>query len=177
MKALTLFTLCAALALYSCSSKPGVKPTPPNPVLADTITATIDGVPENFNTLDSAGYKNTSTYYSLSVSAKNGTSATADQLQLDVFNATPITPGTYSVYPGSFNPPYGPLIVYSTNGSSNFADDYVIDYTGAHVISINIATISSKEIKGTFSGTLIVAAGTSGATKTITDGKFNVYMK
>jgi len=175
MKRLLLFSFCIAFALYSCTNKAAVKPD--NPVLADSISATIDGANENFNTIDSAGYLNTASFYSMSITAKNGTSATADKIQLDIFNPTPITVGTYALTPGSYNPPFVPLIIYYTNGGSNLADDYVIDYTGAHQIAITITYISSSKVQGTFSGTLVVAAGTSGTTKTITNGKFDVYIK
>ena len=175
MKKLTLLLAAIALVMLSCTKKAATKTndvTPP--VITLGISATIDGTNETFNTIDSAGYNNTSTYYSLSIAATSSAADTADYLQLALFNKTAIDTGTYIVGPGTYNPPYGPLIVYKLKSSTNFANDYVIDYTGAHTIQLHITAISKTNIQGTFSGTLVVAAGTWGATKTITNGKFNV---
>lgn len=143
--------------------------------LNSPIVATINQVTENFNTVDSSGYRNTSTYYSAFISARNGTMATADKMELDIYSPNPIAVGTYMLTK-DYNPPFGILIIYKVNGSSNFADDYVVDYTGNHPASITISSLSSTNIQGSFSGTL-VAANNSGATKTITNGKFNIAIK
>ncbi|QEC77652.1 hypothetical protein FSB76_17525 [Mucilaginibacter ginsenosidivorax] len=170
MKKLLLFAVCLAFIWQSCNKSTA-------PVLAATsaISATIDGSNENFNTVDSSGYRNTPTYYSAFISAKNGTSSTADKMELDIYSPTPIAVGTYNLTK-NYNPPFGILIIYKINGSSNFANDYVVDYTGNHPASITISSISTTNIQGAFNGTLIVA-NNSGATKTISDGKFNIDLK
>jgi hypothetical protein len=171
MKKLILISFCAAItfALYSCDRKTLAPST--------GISATIDGKAETFNTIDSASSRTATNQYIMSINARNSAADSADVLELFLDSPTPIAVGTYSLTPGSYNPPYVPLIVYKVKGSTNFANDYVIDYTGAHQISITVTSISSTNIQGTFSGTLVVAAGSSGATKTITDGKFNVDVK
>jgi hypothetical protein len=168
MKKLLLFSAFIVFVFYSCGK------TGANPVVA--MSATIDGVNENFDTSDSASFHNTATYYSASISSKNGALATSDKMELFIANPTAITVGTYTLTT-NYNPPFGPLIIYKTNGGSNFADDYVIDYTGNHPATITITSISKTNIQGTFSGVLVVAAGTSGATKTITNGVFNVDVR
>ncbi|WP_184544794.1 hypothetical protein [Mucilaginibacter sp. FT3.2] len=169
MKKLLLFAACVALVWLSCkNATQAVAPT-------SSIAATFDGTGENFSTIDSSGYRNTATYYSAFISAKNGTSATADKIELDIYSPNPIAVGTYNLSK-NYNPPFGILIIYKTNGGSNFADDYVVDYTGNHPASITIAALNSTNIQGTFSGTL-VAADNSGNTKTITGGRFNIDIK
>jgi len=168
MKKLIFFAVCVVFVLFACN-KSGVKPQ-------INVSATIDGVDENFNTTDSLRYSNTPTVYSASISATNGTSATADKMELMVNNPTQITTGTYTLTK-PWNPPFEPLIIYSTDGGSNYANDYVVDYTGNHPAEITITSVSNTSIQGTFSGVLVVAAGTSGATKTITNGKFNLVIK
>ncbi|MEO6851653.1 MAG: hypothetical protein ABI203_00860, partial [Mucilaginibacter sp.] len=91
--------------------------------------------------------------------------------------ATPIAVGTYTLSTTNNTPPYYPLVVYKPKGSNNFGDDYVEDYTGNHPVSITITALTSKSVQGTFNGTLVVAAGSSGATKTFTNGTFNITAK
>jgi hypothetical protein len=170
MKKLFLFAVCLAFIWQSCN-----KNTAPVVAASSAISATIDGTNESFNTIDSSGYRNTATYYSAFISAKTATSATADKMELDIYSPNAIAVGTYSLTK-NYNPPFGILIIYKINGSSNFANDYVIDYTGNHPASITVSSISSTNIQGAFNGTLI-AADNSGATKTITNGKFNVDVK
>ena len=170
MKKFILLAACmVAVMMYSCTK---------DAFTADSgISASIDGLSTNFNAIDSVGYSNTSRLYQMSVSGKTSTAADADILQLNVFSATPIAVGSYTLSPTSNTPPYYPLVVYKPKGSTNFADDYVVDYTGNHPVTITITALTNKSVQGTFSGTLVVAAGSSGATKTFTNGTFNVTAK
>jgi hypothetical protein len=170
MKKLILFTAALGILLYSCGKNATISPD-------SYVSATMDGVTKNFSAIDSLGYSNTSTLYSMTVKGKTGTSDTSDVIQLNVFSASPITTGTYTLSPDSHQAPYYPLVVYLPKGSHNLADDYVVDYTGNHPVSITITSLTKTSAQGTFSGTLIIAAGNSGATKTITDGKFYVSVK
>ncbi|MBS1531397.1 MAG: hypothetical protein JSU01_13910 [Bacteroidetes bacterium] len=164
MKKLFLIAACFSVVLYACN-KSGAKPYA-------AVSATIDGVDENFNTADSLGYKNTATVYSATVTAASNASSTADKLELYIANPSQLAPGTYALTT-TWNPPYGPLIVYKLNGSTNSSDAYVVDYTGEHPAQITITAISNSNIQGTFSGVLVNAAN-NGTTKTITNGKFDV---
>ena len=170
MKTPILFAACFIAILCSCGKNPLVAP-------GSNISATINGVPEKFDFIDSVGYSNSAGWYTMSVSGKSGTSDTADVIQLTVFSKTAITTGTYTFTPVIQQPSSYALIVYSLKGSHNFVNDYVVDYTGAHPIAINISQLSKTHVQGTFNGTLIVAAGSSGTTKDFTDGQFNLGSK
>jgi len=164
MRKLGLIVACFLVVLYACN-KTGEKPNV-------AVSATIDGTDKTFNTDDSLGYKNTDTVYSATVTAASDASATADQLELFIASPKQLAPGTYALTK-TWTPPYEPLIVYKPGGSNNFADDYVVDYTGAHPAEIIITAISSTGIQGTFDGVLVNAAN-NGTTKTFTNGKFIV---
>lgn len=168
-----LYCLLTALAFTSCK-----KAAQQKLIVADTISATINGVNENFNITDSARRKHTSTYYSLAIYARNNADASvAHTLQLFVFSPNPITTTTYALTPGSYNPPFVPGIVYAESTAANdLADTYALDYTGQHQIAITVTAIDSTSIRGTFNGTLI-QANNAGATRTITNGKFHIYIK
>lgn len=176
MKKLLLFYAFAALTLYSCNKSAAVKPhvdgTP-----GDTITATIDGTDETFNTNDSAGFHNTSTFYSLPIEGLHDASATTDGISIDEFSPTAITTGTYVLDATHHTAPFYPLIVYATNGGKSLTDVYVVDYTGTHSATVTITSLTSTHVTGTFSATLVVAAGSSSATKTVTNGKFSVELE
>ena len=151
-----------------------------NPLLApgSTISATINGVPEKFDFIDSVGYSNNGTWYTMTVTGKSSAADTADLIELSVFSKTPVTTGTYTFVPTMAQqlPASTVLIVYKLKGSSNFLDDYVVD-NPAGPISITINQLSKTRVQGTFSGTLVVAAGSSGATKVFTDGVFDLGSK
>jgi hypothetical protein len=168
MKKILLVCVCIAFVLYSCNKNSAIAPT-------SYISATINGTNEMFGTIDSGLYRSNANSYSVSLSALSGTTANADKMELYLANPTQITTGTYALTT-TWNPPFEPLIIYKINGSSNFADDFVVDYTGNHPAQITITSISSTNIQGTFSATL-VAADNSGNTKTITNGTFNVDIK
>jgi hypothetical protein len=161
---------CIAFVLYSCGKTPQITPD-------SGISATLDGVNENFNFIDSVGYSNGPGMYSMTVSGKNGTSDTSDMIQLNVFSQGAITAGTYTLSPESHQAPFYPLIIYSKKGSHDLANEYVADYTGNHPLSITINVLTKNRVQGTFSGTLVIAAGSSGATKAITGGQFNLGVK
>lgn len=164
--------IAACLVVVSCGCGK-------NPLLApgSSISATIDGVPRQFNFIDSVGYSNTGNWYSMSVSGKSSMADTADVLQLTVFSKTPVTASSYAFVPAAQQPQTTLLVVYLPKGSHNLADDYVVDYTGARPVGIDISTLTKTRVQGTFSGTLIVAAGSAGTTRTFTDGKFDLGAK
>ncbi len=93
---------------------------------AKTISATINGVPGKFDFIDSVGYSNNGTWYTMTVTGKSSAADSADWLELSVFSKTPITTGTYTFVPTMAQqitrfPPLS--IVYKLKGSSNFPDD------------------------------------------------------
>ena len=142
MKKIILFAACIAFVLYSCGKDPQITPD-------SGISATVDGVSENFNFIDSVGYSNGPGLYSMTVSGKNGTSDTSDMIQLNIFSPAPIATGTYTLSPESHQAPFYPLITYSKKGSHDLANEYVVDYTGNHV-----TVLTKNRVQGTFNGTL-----------------------
>jgi hypothetical protein len=171
MRTLTFLAACVVVFLCSCGKNPLLAP-------GSSISATINGIPEKFNFIDSVGYSNTGTWYTMTVTGKSSAADSADMIELSVFSKTPITTGTYSYLPTTQQelPPSTVLIVYKLKSSTNFLNDYVVD-SSAGPITITISQLSKTHVQGTFSGTLAVAAGDSGSTKVFTDGVFDLGSK
>jgi len=174
MKNSLLFFALIIIVFASCVSKAKVDPV--KPAFADTISATIDGVPENFNSLDTIRYNNPNSLYFSGTNADN-----ADKMILILgSNGNSIDTGAYtSVYGG----PKGSEILYGV-GPGNTANNYYYTYDISGGASfdgvVKVTSISSSNIKGTFSGTVVQESfvlTASPVTKTITNGKFNLAIK
>lgn len=156
------FLICAALAIFCFSSckKDGIVAQP------DSLTATIDGVNRSFNTGLMASLNNTSTGpgYEL-VILDTGKSYLGIALNTD----KPITTGTYTYGPNGTNG----VVTMSYSPSPN--NHFVSDVFKNHVTSINITSISSSRIQGTFSAELVRDTDLI-EVKTIADGKFNIKL-
>lgn len=165
MRKLSFIILLALLAFVSCK-KDGSAPG------GGTISATVGGKDETFNNISVAKNTSAAGQYSLYFAGSADTSATADIISITIDGSMPVATGTYS----SFHTPmdnYFPGMVYKTGG----ADTYSEDINGLYPITITITSLSSKNVQGTFSGALVLYAGTGVANKIITNGKFNVNFK
>jgi len=174
MKKILLLPALSVIVFASCVGKAKVDPI--KPAFADTISATIDGVPENFNSFDTIRYNNPNSLYFSGTNADN-----ADKMILILgSNGNSIDTGAYtSVYGG----PKGSEILYGV-GPGNTANNYYYTYDisgGASFDAIvRVTSISSSNIKGTFSGTVVQESSVLTASpviKTITNGKFNLAIK
>jgi hypothetical protein len=99
-------------------------------------------------------------------------------VSLNLPNANAIIKGTYPIASSNNNPPVRVEVSYGyyDPSSNGLFQPYITDHSGAHPSKITITSISSTNVQGTFSGTLIYSnCGTS--TKTVTNGKFNVNIK
>jgi len=140
-----------------------------------TIVATIDGVVDTFNVNDSAvieytPYVDPSPYRAVFAAGGSESSSDPSNDIVLIIASIPqsIKTGTYSDSTGS----YEAAILYQHN-----ADDVTYQTTHSPYNStINITSMSSSSVQGTFSGQLMLAPGniSSITTHTITNGKFNL---
>ncbi|HTD41823.1 MAG TPA: hypothetical protein VK671_14435 [Mucilaginibacter sp.] len=177
MKRLLLLSVCIAFFAASCSKKAvvpnlGLKDTV---TVKDTISATVDGVNETFNSVDTVRfYSATSMYIS-------GTNATNSDKIIFIFpELSGNVIGTYDSAAASNNAIqmlYGLGPGYTAN---NYYYNYHVPNGPAYDGSVTITTFTNTTVKGTFSGTLIQESSASvghGPTKTITNGKFTLAIK
>ena len=161
-------SVCIILTLTSCSKK-GSSPV----VNSNTISATIDGVDESFNTIAVAKNISVSQGYSLFFAGTNGTSSTADAFSITVDGLQPITTGTFDLSGGASGN-YFPGMAYTQPGSIIYEQDL----SGANPTIVTITTLTATNVQGSFSGKLVLYSGSGvPATKTITNGKFNVSFR
>jgi outer membrane murein-binding lipoprotein Lpp len=175
MKKFLLFTALIATVFASCISNKA-KVDPLKPAAADTISATIDGVNESFNSLDTTRYNSPNSLYLSGANADN-----ADKMILILGSTgSSIDTGTYvSTYPAAkgleilygVGPGYTPDNLYYTYD--------IIDGASFDAI-VKVTSVTSSNIKGTFSGTVVLESSVltaSPVTKAITNGKFNLAIK
>jgi hypothetical protein len=160
IKQLVLLTLAFGALTFSSCKKKDVAP-------AVSITATVDGTATNFNVSAAAlqGPVNGVTFTNIQGSTSGGAI-------LSMTVAGTITAGkTYSDAAASDNDK--PLIVYATSATSD--DDYLNDDDDtSNLPSVTITSVTSTTIDGTFKGLI---GNSSGATKSITNGKFHVNIQ
>lgn len=137
-----------------------------------TITCTIDGTAMTFNNVLIA--KDTAFFgaYALTISGASAISSSSTVFSLTVDGTSPIVTGTYNIGPTG-NSTDAPALAYSQG--SSFA--YEEDISGTKESAIVITSLSKTNVQGTFSGTLTLMTGSGPATKTVTNGKFNVNFK
>jgi hypothetical protein len=165
MKKILLFTICIALAFSSCKKSSSDVP-------ANTISATIDGVDESFNTnpiaeLGTAIRLNSN----LLISGGNGSGTGSDSMAITIESNNTIVKGSYTNAGSDF------ISVLYNNGPFSLANPtyYTTDVTGVYPTTVVITSMSSTNIQGTFSGKLLFNKGTT--VKTVTNGKFNLTIK
>jgi hypothetical protein len=174
MKKFLLPFVCILFVFGSCKKKNEVIP-------ANTITATVDGVTTTYNINISAHlatflYGGTSST-SLAIQGSTATHAPAGGIAISITSskASAITKGTFTVDSRNNNPPVYVGLAYTYyDPSSNDPDQpYLTDPNWIMPTTITIRSISSTNVQGTFSGTLVYSQG-GASTKTVTNGKFNV---
>ena len=161
MKHLLPLLLILALCWCGCD-KQLVAPT----INKGSITATIDGVDETFSVSDSVSYlaKQPQTAdWIFKVSGHNSEAANTDRIFFYIDYQAPILAGV--TYNNEITDhPINVTMSVITPGKQYFAS-----YPSP--VSITITSITSTNVQGTFSGTM----ANNGATKTLTNGKFDLY--
>jgi hypothetical protein len=154
---------CIFIALASCKKNANVTP-------ANTISATINGVNENFNinTFAQLG-SNFKVNSNLYIFGNNGSAVGADQLIISLITNQTLAPG--SLTSGS-NAVGLVSITYQDGAFSINNPAYITDLSGNQTTVI-ITSLTNNSVQGTFSGVLT----TGNTTKTVTNGKFNLALK
>lgn len=163
MKKILLFTTFVIIIASSCKKK-DIAPE-------NTISATINGVNENFTNITFAEIGNSiASKSSMLITGINPTNN--DLIDLQINTISKIVKRKYS---NANN--FAVTINYGIgNTSSNgWNEEYQTDVLKDNSTTITITSLSGTKIEGTFSATLIGTVGKPG--KTVTDGKFNINFK
>jgi len=152
-----------AIAFNSCKKANQQNPQPVV-TIAPGITANVDGVVSSFNINASAG---SSTVHDTTSTGIFGSAANGDIITIGMRGKL-VAGKTYST---SATPELMPFIAY-TSGVHDFSNDD----NSPNKISITIKSVTADSVSGTFTGGLIetFGGGVMRATKSITNGKFNV---
>jgi hypothetical protein len=177
MKRLLLLSVCLAVVAASCSKNAAVIPKGGAIVtVKDTITATINGVNETFNSVDTVRSNGPSGMY---ISGTNA--ASSDKIILILGTLSQNGVGTYSSSGANMNNIqmlYGQGPGYTP---ANYFYTYHPTQGTAYDCTVTITEFTYTTVKGTFSGSLIQeSALTGGGTqppKTVTNGKFTLSLK
>lgn len=159
-----LLVICVLFSFFSACKKSA---SPALPV--SIVTATIDGVTENF-TVSNYATNFDGTRHTLSILAVAGKAANADQISIVISSDSVIRAKTYSNTDktGLIN------IIYVKGAISNtdVSNQYTTDQHGLYPVSITISTYTIATLQGSFSGTVVSNAG---ITKAVTGGQFKVF--
>ena len=159
---LLLLPFCVLLVLSAC------KKHSPTTNATGTFTATIDGAPQTFNVGASAHVDNTSGFNSLSLIGVQ--SAGSSNSMIIIVNGTsPIVAGTYTGATSQADMSYTQAsggLVYQFDGGNEASNATVV-----------IKSIGATNVQGTFNGTLELITGSGAASKTVTNGTFNLTIK
>ncbi|HWD86660.1 MAG TPA: hypothetical protein VG367_00940 [Mucilaginibacter sp.] len=164
MKRFLLPAICLLLIVASCKKKNEVVPV-------NSISATINGVKMIFSTDVHATYSDSGK--SVALYGFDGPSPNGKIMQIGLSLNKPITTGTYASGVASPSAPASPTMIYGAVNYINTPESgstFITDASGMHASIATITSISSTNMQGTFSGTLI----SLNQSATITDGKFNV---
>jgi hypothetical protein len=163
MKKNLIFVSCILLVFISCKKDQGIAPV-------NTISASIDGVDESFNTNPFAQLGEGITLNSsLSIFGTNGSTKGADVLSITMITGQAIVKGSYT----SGNNSVGLVSIQYSDGpfsAANF-NSYATDPNG-NATTVVITSLTSTNVQGTFSGRLVYGS----ASKTVTNGKFNLTL-
>lgn len=164
MKKTLLIAVCL-LVLLACK-KNSVAPK-------NTISATIDGVTETFNT-NVAAQLGTSIQLNshLIISGTNGSAAGSDGIGIEINSNGTIVKGNYVN-----NGAAGYMGITYSKGPFSLSNPtvYSTDVNSVYPSNITITSISNTNVQGTFTGKLLFTDGKT--VKTVTDGKFNIDIK
>jgi hypothetical protein len=168
MRKLLILPIILLITLASCKKQ--------SSTFIGTITATIDDTPFVFSLQQNSALVTTTvvdpstTRYEVSVYGYTKDTSRFVELNVIALNQ-PVTAGTYI---DTVSSPYTSNLLYDL-GTSN-ALLYSSVGTNTSYSTINISSISSTSVQGTFSGVVtLVNPGTSTVVShTVTDGQFNV---
>ena len=139
-----------------------------------SISATIDGKAETFNTDALAINSSSNGVYEIAIAGYQGAVGTSDQMGLAIAGTSAITAGSTYTF-GTAAPDELSIGYLQSSGTIEYADDI---NSNTNVATVTKTSLTSTNIQGTFSGMLMLYSGTSSATtKTVTNGKFNVNFK
>jgi len=159
MKKLLLISACLVLVFSACK-KDSTKTTTSN-----SITATVGSSNFNFSTAATAEVISGSGIYSIQILGSTGAGSSAQGVSIAIESDKPIVKGTYSVTDtSSFTD-----ITYVENPSVSTPVSFSSQVTG----TVNITSISSTNVQGTFSG-ILVSNQDNTTTQILSNGKFNV---
>jgi len=141
---------------------------------ANTLSATVNGSAESFNTnLFGQNGSGVVLNSDLAILGSNGSASGSDVLSITLTTNSTITARTYTNAPNG-NGDFA-SIVYN-NGTFSLANPntYTSDINGNYLTTITIVSISSTNIQGTFNAQLLYTDGKT--VKSFTNGKFNVKL-
>jgi len=163
MKSFLTFFSCILLLCTACKKNNDTTPT-------NTISAQIDGVTESFNTNPTAGLgTSVALNSSLIFFGGNGAGANDDIINVKINASQTITTSSYT----SGSDAVGYVSISYKHGPSSILNPntYVSDPTSQQN-TVVIKKLTSTNIQGAFSGKLFY----KGASKTVTNGKFNINL-
>ena len=173
MKFFLPLAICLLFVFSSCGKKADVIA----PANTNNISATVDGANVSFNaeaaarvvTNEPGAYP-----YLLDITGATSTAGNNAIIVITVSSENPITTGTYissDTNPGPVS--FSGLTYQQDVAGSQIANPYITDNSGHYPTTVTITSISSTNVQGTFSGTLVYSIGGS-QTETVTNGKFNM---
>lgn len=174
MKRKLKYLFCLFFALASCKKKNEVTPIP-----ANTITVAINGVNSSFNINASGSFGGAPGTSTLNITGQSSASYPGKTINVSLtstdFNAIAI--GTFIINTANNRPNVLPSVLTTEESDPNSNSGvFNTDLSGKNITTIAITAISSTNVQGTFSGTLV--SYLDGAiTETVTNGKFNVNIK
>jgi hypothetical protein len=167
MKKTLIFISCILLGVASCKKDSADPPS-------HTITATINGVEENFNTGAYAQLTTgVATNSNLAIFGTNGSGTSADVMSLTLMGDQTLYTATYS----SGNSGVASASILYSNGvatSGVLSNGYATPASG-NPSTITITSLTSTSVQGTFSGVLVLLDGST--TKAVTNGQFSLALK
>ena len=170
MKTLLFSAFCSMVALYSCTKVN-------DPKRVDfAMSAVIDGKFETFTSGDSVRTINN---YGVYITGVNDT--TSDRISIYVGNTQAgFGPGTYTDTSAN-NVMASQILLYPAADYNHYYYSYYIKGTYNFTSFVTITSVDSTNIKGTFSGNIVLVDYISGTAalkhKVITNGQFNISRK
>ena len=171
MKTLLLLAFCSVIALYSC----GKKIDDPKR-LTFAMSANIDGKYETFTSGDSVRLIGTNGAY---ITGVNDT--TSDRIAIYVGNTRDgFGPGIYTDTTTN-NIIGSQILIYPASDYTHYYYSYYIKGTYNFTSTVTITSVDSTNLKGTFSGNIVLVDYIGGTAplknKVITNGQFNINRK
>ncbi len=168
MKKLLILSACVLFIFTSCKKKTDVVPV-------NTIIAIVNGATLNFNANVTGSTSISGTMLHISGATTSDNTAAIIGISITSQDASAITKGTYTFNSANTHPTVYTYVVYNTLDNNPSQQPFNTDPTGVQSTTITITSISSTNVQGTFSGTL-VRPTVDGAIRTVTNGKFNVNL-